>query len=371
MLFERKPPLLNPETRSFELTHQPHAVWLSSAKHAVNKQVLNDTLALALQQHATPEVVLYTIPNRDMGQASAGGTETGKLYLAQNQELAFILKAFIHKANVHPVVYLEPDALPQLLPAVEGCKTPDAYPAWVKERLWLLKQSIMLFQQVGCYVFVDVGHSGWVSSVTQQALLCSLLQEVGVNKAKGLVSNISNFQPISPSPQMGHTGEITYLKTLFTLLRRHQPALVLQFCVDAGRSVPSTQLQQLHPRKFVLKPAGTLWEVSTPTLTRCIGTWEGNTPEFSVLKPTYGTEKPMLQLLKTEQYQWQANQLIAPVWLDPVLPNGKTPVGALLPSKKIDGVDIRWIKPPDEADGCLPYKPGNSVSLMDAQYLGV
>ncbi len=371
MLFERKPALLNPPTNSFALTNQPHAVWLSHAKHTTNKQLLNDTLALALQHHAVPEVVLYTIPNRDMGQASAGGAETGKTYLAQNQELAFILKAFIHKTDIHPVLYLEPDALPQLLPAVEGCKTAEAYPAWVKERLWLLKQSLVIFRQAGCAVFADVGHGAWVSTVAQQTAMAMLLQEIGVNKAKGLVSNISNFQPISPSPQTGHTGEVTYLKALLTLLRRHQPALVLQLVADASRSVPPTQLQQLHPRKFMLKPAGTLWEVTTPTLTRCIGTWEGNTPEFSLLKPQFGVQKTVLDLVKTEQYQWQSNQLIAPVWLDPVLPNGKTPVGALLPGKKIDGVDIRWIKPPDEADGCLLYMPGASVSGTDAQYLGV
>ena len=370
-MFERKGILLLPLfSRSYKLTHQPHAIWLASANHKANVALLNNILTTSQQQGAIPELVLYTIPNRDLGQASEGGAIDGKAYLTNNQELAKIMKLFITKTDRHPVIYLEPDSIVHLLPAVYRRK-PDSYPSWVKERLWLLKQSVDLFRQVGCKVYLDVGHSQWITTEQQRASLVTLLLQAGLHHATGMVSNIANFQSVS-APAGVATGEAYYLKTLVTLIRKEAPALNLQLRVDTSRSLPSEQYAQLIARKFILNPNGSVWEqIPTSSNLRRIGHWEGDLLEESDLFPEFGVAKNVEHLVQHEGYTLVDNQLTAPLWLDPLLPSGKTPLGVLPPQRKIEGVETRWIKPPDEADGCLPYKAGESVSLLDKQYQNV
>ena len=372
-MFERKGILLLPLfSRSYKLTHQPHAIWLTSADPKANITQLNNILTISQQQGAIPELVLYTIPNRDLGQASEGGAINGKTYLANNMELAKIMKFFITKTNRHPVIYLEPDSIAQLLPAVYR-RTPKSYPSWVKERLWLLKQSVDLFKQAGCKVFLDVGHSEWFSTEKQRTSMVDLLLQAGLQQATGLISNISNFQPISVA--IGQTtGEINYLKDLVNLIRKVSPALNLQLRVDSSRSLPPELYNQLKPRKFILNSKGSLWEKTPASSTlRRIGHWQGDVDrlEEADLFPEFGVAKNCEQLVQNEGYTLIDNALIAPRWLDPLLPSGKTPLGILPPQRKIEGVETRWIKPPDEADGCLPYKAGDSVSLVDKQYSAV
>ena len=366
-------PLLLPTfSHSYQLYKNPHAVWLASADHNATIALLNTILTLSQQQKAIPELVLYTIPNRDLGQASQGGTIDGRTYLAHNRELATIIQLFIAKTDSHPVIYLEPDSIAHLLPAVYK-SPPDRYPSWVKERLWLLKQSVELFKHAGCKVFLDAGHGEWIASEQQRASLVDLLIQAGLQHAIGLVSNISNFQPISV-PLGQTTGEANYLKDLVNLIRKVVPALNLQLMVDSSRSLPQELYSQLTPRKFMLNPNGSLWEKTPASSTlRRIGHWQGDLDrlEEADLFPEFGVAKSCAQLVQNEGYTLLSNKLTAPLWLDPLLPSGKTPLGVLPPQRKIEGVETRWIKPPDEADGCLPYKAGDSIGLVDEQYSAV
>jgi Glycosyl hydrolases family 6 len=370
MLFGRKDLLLVPLfSRSYQLTQQPHAVWLSGAEQTENIARLNTVLNLAVQQGSIPEVVLYTIPNRDLGKASEGGATDGKTYLTNNLELAKMLKVFIAKTDKHPVVYLEPDAIAHLLPAIYR-RTPDLYPSWVRQRLWLLKQSVGLFKQAGCNVFLDVGHGEWVATPQQRDAMVRLLLQAGLKQCTGIVSNISNFQPIATAPNQA-IGEAHYLKTLMLLIRKVAPALSLQLRVDASRSLPPELYSQRLPRKFILNPKGSLWEEigkGGSTTLRRIGHWRGDTLEQADLSTQFGASKNVEHLTTYENYTLEGNVLTAPLWLDPLMPSGKTPLGVMLPQRKIEGVETRWIKPPDEADGCLPYKAGDSVSVTDKHY---
>lgn len=373
VLFKKNLPLLLPTfSRSYQQTKKPHAIWLASAEQDANVALLNTILTLSQQQKAIPELVLYTIPNRDLGQASQGGTLDGKTYLVHNRELATIIQLFIVKTDSHPVIYLEPDSIAHLLPAVYK-RTPDRYPSWVNERLWLLKQSVELFKHAGCKVFLDAGHGEWVATEQQRTSLVDLLIQAGLQHATGLVSNISNFQPIV-APKGNTTGEANYLKNLSKRIRKVAPALNLQLMVDSSRSLPPERYSQLTPRKFSLNPNGSLWEQNLDsTLLRRIGHWQGNANmlEEAELFPEFGVAKNCKQLVANQGYTLLGNELTAPLWLDPLLPSGKTPLGVLPPQRKIEGVETRWIKPPDEADGCLPYKAGDSVSLADEQYSAV
>ncbi|MCX5920932.1 MAG: glycoside hydrolase family 6 protein [Candidatus Melainabacteria bacterium] len=369
-MFERKGILLLPLfSRSYKLTHQPHAVWLSAAEHKENLTTLQNILTISQQQGAIPELVLYTIPNRDLGKASEGGAVNGKTYLANNMEMAKMIKLFIMKTDRHPVIYLEPDSIAQLLPAVYR-RPPDMYPSWVKERLWLLKQSVDLFKQVGCKVFLDVGHSQWIASEQQRHTMVELLMQAGLQQATGIISNISNFQSVSALLGLP-SGEAYYLKELVLAIRKEAPALNLQLRVDTSRSLPPELYLQLNPRQFILCPKGRLLEKLPNNTQRRIGHWQGDSLEEASVFPEFGVAKTIEQLIEQESYSLLGNELTAPVWLDPLLPTGKTPLGILPPQRKIEGVETRWIKPPDEADGCLPYHAGASVSLTDKEYQSV
>ncbi len=301
-MFERKGILLLPLlSRSYKLTHQPHAVWLASADQKANVSLLNNILTTSQQQGAIPEFVLYTIPNRDLGQASEGGAVDSKTYLANIKELAKIMKLFITKTDRHPVIYLEPDSIVHLLPAVYRRK-PDSYPSWVKERLWLLKQSVDLFKQVGCKVFLDVGHSQWIVNEQQRVSLITLLLQAGLPHATGMVSNISNFQSFS-APIGATTGEANYLKELVHLIRKEAPALNLQLRVDTSRSLPPEHYAQLIARQFILNPNGSLWEqLPASSSLRRIGHWKGDLLEESDLFPEFGVAKNVEHLVQHEGY---------------------------------------------------------------------
>ena len=61
-------------TRSYQLYGYPHAIWLSGYESVgINQEKLANTLSQAKQKKQTPEIVIYSIPLRDLGQSSEGG----------------------------------------------------------------------------------------------------------------------------------------------------------------------------------------------------------------------------------------------------------------------------------------------------------
>src|SRR5690242_18870485 len=61
-------------TRSYQLYGQPHAVWLDQYKRVgANTDLLTRVLKAAAKAHRIPELVVYAIPMRDLGQSSEGG----------------------------------------------------------------------------------------------------------------------------------------------------------------------------------------------------------------------------------------------------------------------------------------------------------
>src|SRR5690348_3795775 len=60
-------------TRSFQLYQQPHAVWLSQYDRiGANTPLLSRVLDAATKTKQIPELVIYAIPLRDLGQSSEG-----------------------------------------------------------------------------------------------------------------------------------------------------------------------------------------------------------------------------------------------------------------------------------------------------------
>src|SRR5688572_3560942 len=69
------PAILIPHwTPSYQLYHQPHAIWLDRYDTpGTNVPALQRLLKAAKASRQIPEVVIYAIPLRDLGQSSEGG----------------------------------------------------------------------------------------------------------------------------------------------------------------------------------------------------------------------------------------------------------------------------------------------------------
>ncbi|HYX32680.1 MAG TPA: glycoside hydrolase family 6 protein [Oligoflexus sp.] len=164
------------------IAKQGAAVWLGAWSGNVADAVRN-VVDISQQQDAWPVLVAYMIPYRDCGLHSAGGLDAAK-YLPWITEVANAV------GNRKAIVILEPDAVPGLVQKKDNgqlCLTPELR----SERVSLIKSAIgILKSKPNLKVFIDAGHSAWLSS--DEA--AGLLKQVGIAEADGFALNTSNYQ---------------------------------------------------------------------------------------------------------------------------------------------------------------------------------
>ena len=129
------------------------------------------------KQGALAVFVAYNLPNRDCGQYSRGGVKSGDAYRKWVEDFARGI------GDSKAVVILEPDALGQLTKCLSEKDQ--------KERLDLFRFAIRTFNALPqTYVYVDSGHSKWMS-VDDAA---ERLKAAGVDEAQGFALNVSNYR---------------------------------------------------------------------------------------------------------------------------------------------------------------------------------
>jgi endoglucanase len=139
--------------------------WIRRRNHDIEKQ------------GALPLYIAYNLPNRDCGQYSKGGVKTGEAYRKWIEDFARGI------GDSKAVVILEPDALGQLTKCLSDNDQ--------KERLELFKFAISTFNTLPqTYVYVDAGHSKWMS--VDQAV--ERLKAAGAEAAQGFALNVSNYR---------------------------------------------------------------------------------------------------------------------------------------------------------------------------------
>jgi len=131
--------------------------------------------------HALPVLVIYNLQNRDLGHHSKGGAKTRESYI----EFLYAFAKGIGKLS--PIVIYEPDAIPHSSIMSKDQSEP---------RLELMKKGLeILTQETNALVYVDVGHSNWLSpSQAAQLLDC-----VSNDKVRGFSVNVSNFRSTKES----------------------------------------------------------------------------------------------------------------------------------------------------------------------------
>jgi hypothetical protein len=335
-------------SNSYKLYARAHAIWLDRYDAmGTNLPLLQKTLQAAAKAKQIPELVIYAIPLRDLGQASEGGFASYEDYWADNQKNAALMAQFHQATGISPIVYLEPDSLPL---AVQYRRDEDNSPEAIgiyTDRVRILRKLISLYQQAGAKVYLEAGHSGWFDYGDEDIQrIAQALIEANIAQADGLATNVSNRQPVAQ--------EAHYLRRLLPHLK--QPKLDIR--VDTSRNGGKTQARQ-----YYLHPKGLLIDNETPT-GRWVGHWQPDAQGTILLKPFFGKPRTLARLTGKEKYTYDArrNVLIAPAWLDAVGDVKLGPAPSDAPPAAVSDVirHFRDIKPPDDCDGALNCPPGAS-----------
>jgi endoglucanase len=163
---------------------QPVAQWFGGWNTNVQADV-SAYVGKAAAAHAVPVIVAYNIPNRDCGGFSAGGAQTESAYSTWIQQFAAGL------GNRPAIVIVEPDAVP----LIDCLNATDLAARWRE----LSNAVTVLTADSNAYVYLDAGHSGWVSP----SETASRLQSAGIAKARGFSLNVSNFNRTSDENNFG------------------------------------------------------------------------------------------------------------------------------------------------------------------------
>ena len=120
-------------------------------------------------------LVLYNIPQRDLGSYSAGGAVSASAYKAWIDSIASGIK------NRFCFIVIEPDALAMINQMNEAGRV---------ERYDCVNYAVDKLVTTGAYVYLDAGDSGWSNPTT----MSDLLIKAGVTKTRGLASNVAHFR---------------------------------------------------------------------------------------------------------------------------------------------------------------------------------
>lgn len=348
-------------TNSFRIYGQPHAIWLDQYTHAgVNLPVLNKTLQAAAKARQIPELVVYAIPLRDLGQSSEGGFKTDEDYLADNQQNAELIRKFVQSTGIHPVIYLEPDSIPLAVQYQRDQNGNAESRKIYTNRIRITKALIELYQAAGARVYLEAGHSGWFDYGDEDIQrIANALNEANIQQADGLATNVSNRQPVSAF-QPEHT-EAHYLRRLLPLLNSRK----LDVRVDTSRNGGKTKARQ-----YYLHPDG--WLIDNEIAEgRLVGEWEPDSRGNIFFKPFFGKKRSLLRLTDKEKYTYDSrrNVLTAPAWLDAVGDVQLGPAPTDRPPALVADViqHYRYIKPPDDCDGALNCPPGASKQAINQE----
>jgi len=162
---------------ALEIFKHPQSFWYGDNPKKPKKHMEKSIKRLLNRAHPQlPILVIYNIPNRDVGQYSKGGAKTSESYLD------FIERFARGVGDKSPIIIYEPDALPHSVSLSEEDRE------W---RLDLMKQAVQhLTDNCNGTVYIDVGHSSWLPPKDVDVLL----SKVSNPKVRGFSMNTCNYR---------------------------------------------------------------------------------------------------------------------------------------------------------------------------------
>jgi endoglucanase len=165
-----------------EIFKHPVSFWYGQRNNKpVTKVKLGVQRLLRRAAPGMPVLVSYNMPNRDMGHHSRGGAQNRELYLT-------FLSDFAAGISDHsPILIFEPDSL------AHAASMGADEQAW---RLQLMQEGLsILTGNCNALVYVDVGHSNWLSP----EVAAGMLNQVSNPGVRGFAVNVSNFRTTTES----------------------------------------------------------------------------------------------------------------------------------------------------------------------------
>ena len=182
-------------------------------------------------------LVAYNIPNRDCNGASAGGAGSPEAYRGWIDGISSSLQ------GKEAAIILEPDAL--ALSCGESTESLISYAV------------SSLRQNPGVAVYIDGGHSNWVSADQ----MAGRLRNAGIEQATGFAVNVSNFQPTDALINYGRnlSGLLGGKPFVIDTSRNGQGARGAEWCNPAGAGLgeaptTATGSDAVHAFLWVKRP---------------------------------------------------------------------------------------------------------------------
>jgi endoglucanase len=206
----------------------PFGIWFSTYTPDTVTREVSSVTGRAASLGETPVLVLYTIPNRDCGGASAGGAPD----LASYQTYVRNFAAGLGGAPL--IVIVEPDGL-----ALQDCLSApdaDARDTAIATAVGTLKSA-----DPHAKVYLDAGHSRWNSAADQ----ANRLVLAGIRHADGFFTNVSNFNSTANETAyskrvLAALGNPGNLHAVIDISRNGNGPLTGSWCDPPGRRIGAT-----------------------------------------------------------------------------------------------------------------------------------
>jgi endoglucanase len=175
------------------INSQPTAKWLSNVNVSTVQSEVSTYVGAANARNQIPQLVIYGMPNRDCGGASAGGAANFTVWQQWISNIAAGL------GNRPVLILMEPDAV-----ALTTCLDQNG----INDRNNNTKQAVQKIKAANpsAKVYLDAGHSAWHAP----AEIARRLDAAGVRTTDGFYTNPSNYRP--------NANEISYGQSILNAL---------------------------------------------------------------------------------------------------------------------------------------------------------
>jgi endoglucanase len=210
-----------------QIASQAQGIWFANYTPSTVQSNASAITNAAASAGKVPVLVMYNIPNRDCGGASAGGAPDINSYKSYVQSFANGL------GNHQVIVILEPDSL-----ALQTCLS--AQQAADRDGALAFAGQAIHSADPSAKVYMDAGHSSWNSPSAQAAALNAASVKTS---ADGIFSNVSNFMATSDEVNydkqvLGALGNPSNLHIVVDTSRNgNGPAPGNPWCDPSGRAL--------------------------------------------------------------------------------------------------------------------------------------
>lgn len=201
-----------------KIFEHPVSFWYSRSLSKLSSRV--NRLFLRAEP-ALPIIVIYNLPDRDVGQHSAGGASKIEDYIL------FVNEISLGIGDRQPILIFEPDALPHCIEMTEDKR---------KERLLTMSTALSVITDTcNAKVYVDIGHSNWLDA----EIAGQLINAVSNKKIRGFSVNVSNFRSTEESTKWAlEVGEYTpYKNFVIDTSRNGTGPYGTEWCNPMGRAL--------------------------------------------------------------------------------------------------------------------------------------